>query len=88
MAFARALPGEIQRPSGTPLQPDDLIDFDLCWAFDLADPGGNQYELNCYEYERIKSELVAVDGIEPVRYWPVELYHDRLAGEGESSTRP
>ena len=31
----------------------DVIDFDLCWAFDLADPWGNLYELNCYDYERV-----------------------------------
>jgi catechol 2,3-dioxygenase-like lactoylglutathione lyase family enzyme len=74
IAFARALPGELKSPSGEPLEIDDIVDFDLCWAFNLADPWGNQYELNCYDYERIKTELIEPDGVEPVRYWPRELY--------------
>ena len=77
MTFTRSLPGEIDSPRGEPLTPDDLIDFDMCWAFDLADPWGNQYELNCYDYHRIKRDLVDADGIEPVRYWPRELYEAR-----------
>ena len=51
-----------------------MVDFDMCWAFDFADPWGNQYELNCYEYARIASELIEADGIEPTRYWPRELH--------------
>ena len=70
MAFARSLPGEIHRPAGAPLVASDVIDFDLCWAFDLADPWGNQYELNCYDYDTVKVGLVEAEGIEPVRYWP------------------
>jgi hypothetical protein len=52
----------------------DLVDFDLCWAFDLTDPWGNQYELNCYDYDRIRTELVEADEVQVVRYWPRELY--------------
>jgi len=74
IAFARSLPGEIRNPSGQPLVPNDVIDFDMCWAFDLADPWGNQYELNCYEYDRIKTDLIERDGITAVRYWPREQY--------------
>jgi len=74
ISFARSLPGEINAPSGRPLEPDDVIDFDLCWAFDFADPWGNQYELNCYDYDRIKDDLIEPDGITAVRYWPRELY--------------
>ena len=74
IAFTRSLPGEICDPSGRALVPDDLIDFDMCWAFDLADPWGNQYELNCYDYDRIKAELVEPDSIAAVRYWPRELF--------------
>ena len=51
-----------------------MVDFDLCWAFDLADPWGNRYEVNCYDYEGVQSSLVEPDGISPVRYWPRELY--------------
>ncbi len=72
--FTRSLPGAINHPSQRPLAPGDLIDFDMCWAFDLTDPWSNRYELNCYEYDRIRTDLVDADGIEPVRYWPRELY--------------
>ena len=81
ISFARSLPGEIRGPSGRPLVPNDVIDFDLCWAFDFADPWGNRYELNCYDYDRIKADLIEPDGITPVRYWPRELY-DGYAGTG------
>jgi len=76
IAFTRSLPGEINSPAGRPLVPGDVIDFDMCWAFDLADPWGNQYELNCYDYDRIKAELIEPDSITPVRYWPRELYNE------------
>ena len=55
-----------------------MIDFDLCWAFDFADPWGNQYELNCYDYEEVRADLVEPDGITPVRYWPRALYDQHL----------
>ena len=74
MAFARSLPGDISSPDGRPLVANDVIDFDLCWAFDFADPWGNQYELNSYEYDRVRAELIDADGIVPVRYWPRELF--------------
>ncbi|MCB9787611.1 MAG: VOC family protein [Deltaproteobacteria bacterium] len=74
MAFARSLPGALHGPSGRPLQIGDIVDFDLCWAYNLCDPWGNQYELNCYDYERIRRDLVEAEGIQPVRYWPPELH--------------
>jgi catechol 2,3-dioxygenase-like lactoylglutathione lyase family enzyme len=74
MAFARSLPCGIDDPDGEALTIADLVDFDLCWAFDLADPWGNVYELNCYDYDRVKAELVEADDMEPTRYWPRELY--------------
>jgi catechol 2,3-dioxygenase-like lactoylglutathione lyase family enzyme len=74
MAFARALPCGIDHPDGEPLQVSDPVDFDLCWAFDLIDPWGNQYELNCYEHERVRTDLVEADHVPVVRYWPRELY--------------
>lgn len=76
MAFLRSLPGEIRSPAGTPLVANDVVDFDLCWAIDLVDPWGNQYELNCYEYDTVREQLSG-DGIEPTRYWPPELYRAR-----------
>ena len=73
-AFARSLPGDIAAPSGAKLTADDMVDFDMCWVFDLSDPWGNIYELNCYEYDRVSSDLVNADGISPQRYWPKELH--------------
>jgi catechol 2,3-dioxygenase-like lactoylglutathione lyase family enzyme len=74
ISFAHSLPGEINNPLGQPLTQSDLVDFDMCWAFDLADPWGNQYELNCYDYARIRAELVEADALEVVRYWPRDLF--------------
>ncbi|MEZ5141539.1 MAG: VOC family protein [Acidimicrobiales bacterium] len=74
VAFARSLPCGIDGPNGEPLVLGDLVDFDLCWAFELADPWGNRYELNCYDYDRVRSELVDADGVDPARKWPAELY--------------
>jgi catechol 2,3-dioxygenase-like lactoylglutathione lyase family enzyme len=74
IAFARSLPCGLDNPNGDPLVVTDLVDFDLCFAFDFADPWGNQYELNCYDHDRVKTELVDVDAVEVVRYWPREVY--------------
>jgi catechol 2,3-dioxygenase-like lactoylglutathione lyase family enzyme len=73
-SFARSLPSGINNPNGEPLMVTDLVDFDLCWAFDLVDPWGNQYELNCYDYERVRAELVEADHVNVQRKWPRELY--------------
>lgn len=78
-SFTRSLPGAILHPSDRPLTPNDVVDFDLCWAYDFVDPWGNLYELNCYEYDTIRTELIEADGIEPGRYWPRELYEARSA---------
>jgi catechol 2,3-dioxygenase-like lactoylglutathione lyase family enzyme len=79
IAFARSLPGEIRAPSGRPLLPGDVIDFDMCFAYDLMDPWGNQYELNCYDYARIREDLIEADAITTVRYWPRELYDEYMS---------
>lgn len=73
LAFARSLPGELDHLPGEPLQPTHLVDFDLCWAFDFGDPWGNRFEVNCYAYDRVRTELVEADGIEVTRYWPADL---------------
>lgn len=82
IAFARSLPNGIKTPDGRPLMPGDLIDFDLCWAFDLADPWGNCYELNCYEHRRILDELVRPGGFVPDRKWPAEVFDANRTGGG------
>lgn len=84
IAFALSLPGEITTPEGRPLAVGDIVDFDLCWAFNLADPWGNQYELNCYDYERIRTELIDHYGVEPERYWPAGL-HETWVGPARRS---
>ncbi len=70
--FVRSLPRGLDHPNRHQLSPSDLIDFDLCWAIDLADPWGNRYELNCYDYDRVRDELATT--LEYQRYWPREVY--------------
>ena len=72
--FTRSLPSDIETSSGTKLVPDDIVDLDMCWAYDLADPWGNVYELNCYDYDRVQVDLIDADAISPRRHWPKELY--------------
>ncbi len=76
--FARSLPSGIDNPLGERLTRADLVDFDMCWAFDLVDPWGNRYELNCYEYDRIRVDLVDADAVDAVRHWPRESYEKYL----------
>jgi catechol 2,3-dioxygenase-like lactoylglutathione lyase family enzyme len=78
MSFAHSLPCGIDNPHGDPLGLADLVDYDMCWAFDLADPWGNLYELNCYDYERIRTELVEACEVQADRKWPRGLYEDYL----------
>src|SRR5580765_1292246 len=37
-SFTPSLPGEIMTSPGRPLVANDIIDFDMCWPFDFADP--------------------------------------------------
>ena len=70
IAFAKELATrELRRPDGAALAPSDVIDFDLCYAFNFVDPWGNRFELNCYDVETVKADLIDAEGIEPVRYW-------------------
>jgi hypothetical protein len=92
VSFARSLPGPLQGPDGSPLLPGDVRDFDLCWAFDIADPWGHLLELNCYDYDTVAEQLIERDGIEPVRYWPAALRGQRGSQleprTGSSGARP
>ncbi len=76
LAFAHSLPRGLDTNQGHPLQIDDVVDFDLAWAYNFADPWGNEFELNCYDYDVIREALVVRAGITPVRYWPPEAYDD------------
>lgn len=80
LAFARSLPGAIPAVEGGPLTVDHLVDFDLCFAFDLADPWGNRFELNCYDHAAVRAQLMVDDGVTPQRYWPAELHDDWRGG--------
>ncbi|MEO6468264.1 MAG: VOC family protein [Acidimicrobiia bacterium] len=86
--FARSLPNGILGGAGEALMPNDVVDFDLVWAYDLADPWANHYELNCYEYDRVRADLIDADAISPTRYWPRDLvvdYRDRRASNPTSA---
>jgi catechol 2,3-dioxygenase-like lactoylglutathione lyase family enzyme len=74
--FAVSLPRGLPGRDGQPLQPNDLVDFDMCWAYEFTDPWGNRFELNCYDYDRIRVELVERHGIAPARMWPAELFEE------------
>ena len=78
--FARSL-GEVHfdRPLGGELSVGDVVDFDLCWAYNFTDPWGNVFELNCYDYETVKRELIDKDRITPTRYWPDDVRPDSPA---------
>jgi len=39
MSFARSLPNGIASPSGQPLQMNDIVDLDMCWAYNFPIPG-------------------------------------------------
>jgi catechol 2,3-dioxygenase-like lactoylglutathione lyase family enzyme len=92
MAFARSLPRGIRNLGGEPLGLGDLVDFDLCWAFDFVDPWGNRYELNCFDHARVRAELVEAGGVTVDRKWPRQAYEayeaDRAerAGTGTAAT--
>ena len=56
------------------LTPNNNLGPWLTESAKLLDPWGNQYELNCYDYDRVRGELVDTDAVEAVRYWPREIY--------------
>jgi catechol 2,3-dioxygenase-like lactoylglutathione lyase family enzyme len=85
ISFARSLPRGIDSRQGEPLALTDLVDYDMCWAFDLVDPWGNLYELNCYDYQRVKAELVEADAVKAERYWPHDLYAAYVGSNSTSS---
>ena len=85
--FARALPGPLEIQPGEALRPEHLIDFDLCYAYDFCDPWGTRIEVNSYDIEHVRAELVTGDGVEPRRYWPLEL-HERWNAAARGAAEP
>jgi catechol 2,3-dioxygenase-like lactoylglutathione lyase family enzyme len=70
VAFARGLETAALRDvGGQPLEMSAVVDFDLCYAYNFLDPWGNRFELNCYEIEAVKRQLIEPEGITPIRYW-------------------
>lgn len=70
VAFARQLDSrDLRSLEGERLTAASVVDFDLCFSFTLVDPYGHPLELNCYDYEAVRRELVEGDGVVPVRYW-------------------
>jgi catechol 2,3-dioxygenase-like lactoylglutathione lyase family enzyme len=85
IGFAHSLPCGIDHTSGEPLVSTHLVDFDLCFAFEFVDPWGNQYELNTYDYQRVRAELLENEGVQADRKWPRELYQAYLDPTSASS---
>ena len=70
LAFARGLDESgVRGVNGDPLAREALIDFDLGYAYRFQDPWGNRFELNCYDVDTVRRELIDAEGIEAVRYW-------------------
>jgi hypothetical protein len=74
LTHAGRIPCGLDGQDGRPLERRDLVDFDLCWGYNLADPWGNEHELNCYDSARIRAELVEAERLTPARYWPAGLH--------------
>lgn len=83
--FARALPGPLEIQPGEALRPGHLVDFDLCFAYDFCDPWGTRIEINTYDVEHVRAELLVADGVEPRRYWPAEVHEQWMAGDGANA---
>jgi catechol-2,3-dioxygenase len=69
LTFARSLNTlKLKGERGNPLTVSSVVDHNVCYAFYFQDPYGNQFELDCYECDRIREELIERDGITPVRW--------------------
>ncbi len=70
IAFANGLAStDIKGLDGKPLTRESVVDHDLCYAFYFQDPYGNRLELDCYDHDDVKRDLIEKHGIEPVRFW-------------------
>lgn len=79
--FVRSLPGVLEREPGTALEHSDVVDFDLCFAYDFVDPWGTRIEINCYEHDEI-TRLLASLGVEARRYWPKASFDEWTSAVG------
>ena len=70
VAFAEALAScELDASRGQRLERDSVVDHDLCYAYYFQNPYGNGLELDCYEYEKVKKDLIEEYAVTPVRFW-------------------
>lgn len=70
VVFAEGLEASTIRDlDGRALRTASVVDHDLCYTFYLQDPYGNQFELDCYDHETVKRDLVEKRGIVPIRFW-------------------
>lgn len=71
ITFAKALDVsmELKKANGEALTAESIVDLDLCYSFGFVDPWGHTLELNCYDYERVKLELIERENITPTRFW-------------------
>jgi catechol-2,3-dioxygenase len=70
VAFADGLAqSDIRDAKGNQLTRASVVDHDLCFAYYFQDPWGNPFELDCYEYEAVKRDLLDRHGIAPIRFF-------------------
>lgn len=70
IAFAESLQSSnIRGASREPLKAESVVDHDLCYAFYFQDPYGNEFELDCYEYDEVRRDLIERLGITPIRFY-------------------
>jgi catechol-2,3-dioxygenase len=70
LTFANGLTStSIRGANGERLKSESVVDHDLCYAYYFQDPYGNKLELDCYDYDHVRRELIQKHAITPVRFW-------------------
>jgi hypothetical protein len=59
----------ISGTNGEPLKRESVVDHDLCYAYYFQDLYANRFELDCYDYDDVKRELIQKHALTPVRFW-------------------
>ena len=62
-----------------------LVSAQAEWFADTANKMGTRIEINTYDVEHVRAELLAADGVEPRRYWPAEVHEQWMAGDGANA---
>ncbi len=67
--FADGLPvAGLLGAGGEALARESVVDHDLCYAYYFEDPYGNQLELDCYDCDSVRRELIENHAITPLRF--------------------